>query len=142
MGSKCDQCETGYTGENCDQCEEGYHRVQGTCVLGKCTIRGTLNLLPDSTCECKQGFAGYTCDHCKSGFHMHNNECMSKLKVKPSINQFSNKEQTIAGGSCDPIGTKKREDSHCICNTGFEGPQCESCAANYIKNEEDICIGI
>nr|XP_056703689.1 laminin subunit beta-4 [Euleptes europaea] len=109
MGSKCDQCASGYWG-----------LVQGTgCRICDCDPKHSQNNLCDQftgQCSCKLGYSGRRCDDCAENYF-----------GDPQIHCISCK--------CTQVGTLKpecdKDTGMCNCRAGITGKFCQHCARGY-----------
>lgn len=126
------------------------------CVCADCecsaagTVENSCRPHPQTrTCVCKLGFTGDHCDACAPGFHGLNcqGETPSMTPMTTEVNSLSHTLKSIVDsydwwsvptacrcsgpgcldGSCDPV------TGHGVCRTGFQGYECDQCAAGYFN---------
>ncbi|HRE91911.1 MAG TPA: hypothetical protein PK095_22520, partial [Myxococcota bacterium] len=129
-------CETGYAGANCESCAAGYqdHDNDGLCAMDCATSGvscGDHGACADGSgaamCVCETGYAGANCETCAAGYQDHDNDGVCAPDCATSGVQCG------AHGACaDASGA-----AVCVCNTGYAGPNCETCAPGYQDNDND-----
>lgn len=136
-GPTC-SCVMGYSGLRCEACATGYHRnsafacvVDEVCAADSCGAHGDCRTAEgEIACACDAGYAGPTCAACATGFHRN----MAGLCVL---------DQTCQPKSCADTATCNDESGEieCLCKTGYAGPECEACAAGYVRDfAKGICV--
>jgi cysteine-rich repeat protein len=134
-GSAQCSCDAEYTGDWCDGCAAGYHDLGGTCVgdllcseFNPCN-RGTCDDSDGNiTCICDENWAGEYCQLCAPGAHNEFGEC--ELDTLCFSGTCSN------AGTCDDSGL----ELVCVCDEGYTGARCESCAGAYHRDVLGACV--
>jgi len=128
-------CQEAYSGDECQACADGYQDYDrdGTCLPrcensgldchhGRCEDAGG-----EAQCLCDEGYAGAECDGCASGYQDNddNGTCL------PSCDNSG----LVCGprGRCDDSGG----EAECICDTGYAGTECGTCAQGYQDNDNN-----
>ncbi|MCB9617322.1 MAG: hypothetical protein H6722_33235 [Sandaracinus sp.] len=124
-GPTC-ECDEGFEGRFCDACDElaGYHADgAGGCTTDAC--------LPDPCTappfrRCVASEAGVSCE-CPLGQHREGETCVV--------------DEVCDASSCGGRGGCRVEDGRvvCTCDAGYEGDECERCAAGYHDDGEGGC---
>ncbi|MCA9612774.1 MAG: hypothetical protein KC586_08480, partial [Myxococcales bacterium] len=119
-------CDEGFEGRFCDACDElaGYHADgAGGCTTDAC--------LPDPCTappfrRCVASEAGVRCE-CPLGQHREGETCVV--------------DEVCDASSCGGRGGCRVEDGRvvCTCDAGYEGDECERCAAGYHDDGEGGC---
>jgi len=116
-------CDDGFAGDHCDElvhtaCDDDLCGPAGTCVDDDGPAR----------CMCNVGVTGATCDSCAVGFHDDNGTCVV--------------DEICEQGSCSGVGDCAVDDgaASCSCFTGYEGVECEACAAGFHRNDVYACV--
>jgi formylglycine-generating enzyme required for sulfatase activity len=131
-------CVEGYAGDNCEGCAAGYHQDGGICVADvacgadSCSGNGSCD---DSTgvviCTCDAGYAGDHCGSCDTGYQDNDGDgaCLPDCAG-------SGLDCGLFGDCDDATGT-----AACVCDQGYAGTSCQTCAAGYQDNDDDdICL--
>jgi hypothetical protein len=129
-------CDAGYTGEGCMACAEGYqdHDQDGTC-LPTCATAGLTcpahascqDATGTALCVCDDGYTGPACEDCAQGYQDHDQDgtCLPTCATAGLV--------CPAHASCqDATGT-----ALCVCDLGYAGPECATCAAGYQDHDLD-----
>ncbi len=135
-GTAICECPVGYTGDDCSRCALGY-RDSGTACLPTCdssTIECSSNqICVDSAagarCECAEGYGGFDCQSCAEGY----------LEDPTTGSCFPSCDGSAVScgdhGSCDDsVGF-----AHCVCDLGYTGSSCESCALHFEQSSVGEC---
>ena len=144
------KCSTGYEGDSCQYCIEGYYQDGTSCF--KCTSETHCNnraktITSDKvTCQCKECrnmwtesdncktcpeyFAGGDCETCDAT-HIKYPACTEECTVKTHCMQGGTElaEHVVANSA--------RTSCVCDCKDGFDGDNCENCAAGYKGTSPD-----
>jgi hypothetical protein len=101
------------------------------CAANDCGGRGECI---DSTgaiiCRCDPGYAGEACGECSVGFHDPGDGTCA-------LNEQCQPRSCPAHSTCDESGGVVI----CACDVGYDGEQCQACAAGYYRNfAQDRCL--
>ncbi len=76
-------------------------------------------------CQCYDSYEGDFCDECAKGFHKKDNFCVENEKCSATFCSMH--------GKCDDSsGT-----ATCMCNEGYIGEKCDSCASGFQDNDNN-----
>jgi hypothetical protein len=131
-------CATGYQGVVCDACYPGYHDDgTGACVLDEqclstscsghetdCSAAGGV-----VTCVCLEGYAGAHCELCATGYHY-------TLAGTCAADDVCVTDECGDHGACVVTDGVKA----CVCDAGWAGAACETCAAGYHRDATGLCV--
>jgi hypothetical protein len=127
-------CRPEYTGDLCDTCASGYQDLDrnGTCSAS-C---GITNCGSGQTCSDDTGTAKCACPPMRTGTSCA--ECISGYVLRPADGTCV---QTCASQSC--TGHRYCDESGgtpvCLCQAGYTGADCASCAAGYVSDGASSC---
>jgi hypothetical protein len=129
-------CDDGYTGDDCAACAAGYQDEDGDgSCLPDCATAGLdcgahgqcSDASGQAQCVCDTGYAGDDCSACAADYQDADGDGI----CQPSC--------LIAGLDCGLHG--HCEDGSgtavCVCDDGYTGADCTSCAAGYQDNDGD-----
>ena len=128
-------CRPEYAGETCEACAPGYqdNDKNGLCKPACATTNCTTGQLCDDSsgtarCACPPNRTGTNCQQCLSGW-----------VLRPSDNTCI---QTCAALNC---GARRYCDETqgtptCVCQAGYTGSDCASCAEGYLSDGAGQCI--
>ena len=75
VGTDCNKsgdctCKTNFVGSKCDDCTTGYFKQNGLCKSCNCNRVGSYSkdCNPYGHCNCRSGFKGKRCDDCATGY--------------------------------------------------------------------------
>ncbi|KAL7292410.1 hypothetical protein TKK_0013999 [Trichogramma kaykai] len=129
------QCPPNYKGFSCEECAKGYYRVKGSCV--KCQCNGHADECDVNTgicIDCKNGTTGDHCEMCQEGYYGDAtigtpSDCLICACPLPiASNNFAKGCEVSEDGS----------KISCSCLPGYYGARCESCAAGYYGQPENV----
>ncbi|MBN2496239.1 MAG: hypothetical protein JXR96_16725, partial [Deltaproteobacteria bacterium] len=139
-------CDIGWDGDLCQACAPGYHDDgAGACLLNQqclantCSGHGQCNETGGVvTCApCDNGYTGAWCERCATAYHLN-----------PATG-LCDPDETCDGVSCSGHGTcdLRYGLAVCLCNTGYTGFTCETCAIGYHLSgglclADESCAGV
>lgn len=132
-------CNDGYVGTYCETCDADYHldatgacvadascADEDPCVNGTCDDTGGV-----VSCVCDDGYAGDECSTCAAGWHdAGGGVCVLDAECLP------NSCSGIEAGTCDDTDGVVT----CVCNSGYAGDACESCATDFQFDSTGACV--
>ena len=135
LTNQCSVCHEGYAsaGSNCvwDSCDSVDCHGHGECVD---TPGGAI---PQGSCACSDNFdTTKDCATCRPGFTLNDDgdECVIDQCHPNSV------------ARCTPPGSKRCEPSPdgssatCVCELGYVGDLCDSCALAYVPGPDSTCV--
>eukprot|EP00298_Acanthocystis_sp_HF-20_P017148 c21677_g1_i1.p1 GENE.c21677_g1_i1~~c21677_g1_i1.p1 ORF type:complete len:694 (+),score=196.72 c21677_g1_i1:691-2772(+) len=144
------KCLPGYTGLDCSRCADKFTPILAddelTCVIN-CGEHGKRK--NKNECECEFSYQGSNCDECISGY---------KIIWSTEDDFICQKNSVITQPTPSAVPTVKKNDRYtayyhsvdcglhgkpaelssknpCVCNHGFSGTKCESCAPQYFLDK-------
>ena len=127
VGCQC-TCLAGFTGELCERCDSKYENFPACSAIAcssRCdcsnhaaTVSGTL--VSGCTCGCAAGYAGAKCSRCATNYTNYPSCTMTTCDTCKDCNSHADSTTGNQATGCT-----------CNCYTGYAGPACEACAANY-----------
>jgi len=154
-------CNSCYTGLMCASCAANCYFNGTSCVLDGCVPNAvnsdttgcsnngtrTETCAADGSaygawtaCSCNAGYTGATCSSCATGYYLSGSSCVSDTCTPSQVGNpgacSNNGTQTCAADGSGWNGV-------CVCNTGYTGATCGSCATGYFLNggvcNADVC---
>lgn len=132
-------CHRGYTGRVCSRCDHGFQDNDGD---GSCepSCRGAGLSCPgrrecsdasgEAECVCIEGYSGTSCDSCAPGYRQTGvGGCLPTCEVADL--------DCGTHGACSDIDGVPR----CVCDVGYEGEDCATCAETHRDDGMGVCIG-
>ncbi|KAJ9448611.1 Laminin-like protein epi-1 [Diplonema papillatum] len=127
-GGDCTTCPDRYGGGDCNNCDEehiNYPSCTTVCNSATCNNRAdhveANAARTKCVCDCRDEYEGDTCESCANSYVTDGAGC-KKCSLESSCGEHA---KSVASNA-------DRTACTCVCETGFDVPRCETCAARYI----------
>lgn len=117
-------CQNGYIADG-DKCVPDWCNKLA-CVHGTCSQDGN-----NPYCKCDEGYTGGHCSDCAEGYSPNGDKCLSNGVDPTQCSPNPCEEDPCIHGICRCNITDKGPAAVCLCDSGYTGDTCNSCAPDY-----------